>query len=147
MAGRHLVGVSVASIYGGELPFPLCQVAEDCLTSFGQLQADLARHGGRLVLSDLFRPYRLQAELKRRKPRLAAAPLASYHCAGRAMDVALGLVGLDYQVLVAIMAGHHWFPLASGRERWHFQRTRDVGSGGRFASVAEAVRWVGNDAP
>jgi len=142
---KHLARVEVDSIYGGPLPFPLCQVAEDCLESFLQLQADLARAGGRLVLSDLFRPYYLQEELKRRKPRLALAPLRSFHCAGRAMDVTLGAVGLEYPRLREIMAGHHWFPLLSGREPWHFQRTRDVGPGRRFTSVAEAVRWVSND--
>ena len=143
----HLTRVIVASTYGGNLPFPLCQVAEDCLESFRNLQADLKAHGGRLILTDLFRTYRQQEELKRRKPRLANAPLRSYHCAGRAMDVAVGLVGLPYDVLVQIMAGHNWFPLASGREPWHFQRTGDVGPGKRFGTVKDAVKWVGNDKP
>lgn len=113
-------------------------IASDLIQSFVNLVAHLAKEGfPRLVLTGMFRTPKMQEDLKKRKPTLAAKPGTSWHEAGRAMDVDLEeTIGLSllpraqksiaYKKFVALMSGHGWEKLSAVNEptdpeAWHFQ--------------------------
>ncbi|CAM2157375.1 Peptidase M15B domain-containing protein [Pararobbsia alpina] len=132
-----LVNVDIPSIYknaqGAPVPLPkrLAQATPDMANAIGMLAKDLQAHGGRLVLSDLFRSYEMQLQshldyVKGKKTAFSPPPGGSFHEAGRAMDVSLSDLHMSLSNFWDIAKNRGFVPIidtpnASLSEAWHFE--------------------------
>lgn len=134
-----LVPLNILSIYGtngnkyGPLPSRMALCTPDTRNALLAL-SDLVerRHGGRFVLSDLFRSYDMQLQayldyVTKKKKAFSPAPVGSMHESGRAFDISLADLKpvslpkfweLSATVGVVPIIGK---PVASASESWHFE--------------------------
>jgi hypothetical protein len=165
--------VNIPSIYknglGVPVPLPakLAHATPDMVAAIANIAHDLTAHGGRLVLSDLFRSYDMQMQshldyVNGKKKAFSPAPGGSFHEAGRAMDLSLDDLHMPlanfwelakvYRVVPIINS-----PNAGLSEAWHFECRGShqlvidyykAGKGNNFASAyaagaASAILAVG----
>jgi D-alanyl-D-alanine dipeptidase len=111
------------------------------LESFYGIVRDVKAAGGRLVISDMFRPHAMQADLFRRKPHLAARPGKSYHEAGLAFDFDVSAIGISRAAFHAIVLARGWRPIQ--KESWHIEHSyTSLG----YKTLSAAIAAVGNAA-
>lgn len=131
-----LLPVDLLSIYknklGDALPLParMARCTPDTHTALFGIAREVARKGGQLVLSDLFRSYDMQAQshqdyVAKRKKAYSPAPGGSFHEAGRAFDIDLSKIKMPLAAFWAIAAKYGVSPIiaqpkASQSEAWHF---------------------------
>jgi len=136
---KTLAPVIISSIYGGLLPKRMAKLHPDIVDSFYEIVKDVKKAGGKLIVSDMFRPWEVQVDLRKRKPRLANPPGKSYHEAGLAFDFDTGRLGIPMAEFHRIIRKHGWEPIRS--ESWHIQHP--LGTVG-YKTIAEAIKDVGN---
>ncbi len=131
-----LVTTNIVSIYknklGDLLPLPayMAKCTPDMHAAIFDIATDLAQAGGRLILSDLFRSYEMQAQshsdyISGKKKAFSPAPGGSFHEAGRAFDLDLSAIKVSLADFWQIAAAHGVRPIidkpvASKSEAWHF---------------------------
>jgi hypothetical protein len=131
-----LIPIDIISIYknrlGDSLPLPkrMAQSTPDTHTAIFNIATDLAKKGGRLILSDLFRSYDMQAQshqdfIAGRKKAFSPPPGGSFHEAGRAFDLDLSAIKVSLADFWTIAAKHGVNPIIAQpkpkqSEAWHF---------------------------
>jgi hypothetical protein len=131
-----LIPIDIVSIYkntlGDRLPLPkrMAQCTPDTYTAIFSIAADLAKKGGKLILSDLFRSYDMQTQanldyVSGKKKAYSPPPGGSFHEAGRAFDLDLSAIGITLAEFWAIAAPYHVVPIiaqpkSNASEAWHF---------------------------
>lgn len=131
-----LIPIDVISIYknrlGDPLPLParMAQCTPDTHTAIFNIAAELAKRGGRLVLSDLFRSYDMQSQshndyMAGKKKAYSPPPGGSFHEAGRAFDLDLSAIKISLLDFWTIAAGYGVNPIIAKpnsklSEAWHF---------------------------
>lgn len=131
-----LIPINIVSIYknklGDLLPLPtrMALCTPDTHTAIFNIAIELAKKGGRLILSDLFRSYDMQAQshqdyIAGRKKAFSPAPGGSFHEAGRAFDLDLSAIKIPLAEFWAIAAKYGVNPIvaqpkANQSEAWHF---------------------------
>jgi hypothetical protein len=131
-----LIPINIISIYknrlGDLLPLParMAQCTPDTHTAIFNIATDLAKKGGRLILSDLFRSYDMQAQshqdfISGRKKAFSPAPGGSFHEAGRAFDMDLSAIKIQLADFWKIADKYGVSPIISQpkpnvSEAWHF---------------------------
>lgn len=131
-----LVPIDILSIYKNKLkdPLPLpkqmAQCTPDTYTALFNIAGDLAKKGGKLILSDLFRSYDMQAKshqdyIAGRKKAFSPPPGGSFHEAGRAFDLDLSAIKISLEDFWKIAKKYGVFPIISQpkttlSEAWHF---------------------------
>ncbi|SFD99571.1 hypothetical protein SAMN05518672_10481 [Chitinophaga sp. CF118] len=131
-----LIPINVISIYknslGDLLPLPtrMAKCTPDTHTAIINTAMGLAKKGGRLILSDLFRSYDMQAQshqdyISKKKKAFSPPPGGSFHEAGRAFDLDLSAIKISLADFWAIAAKSGIFPIikqpkAGVSESWHF---------------------------
>ncbi|MFZ1677108.1 MAG: hypothetical protein WBP41_06510 [Saprospiraceae bacterium] len=167
-----LISIDINSIYknslGDLLPLPsrMALCTPDTRTGIIQIAKDLARKNGKLILSDLFRSYDMQAQshqdyIAGRKKAFSPPPGGSFHEAGRAFDLDLSALKIELVDFWKIAAKYGIVPIikqpkANQSEAWHFdcrgshQIVYDyyaTGKGNNFnpytASAASAILSIG----
>ena len=125
------------------LPAHMAQLHPDVIDKFYAFVQDVKRAGGKVVISDMFRSWKMQANAHKAKGKLAVPSGTSYHEAGLAFDVALTEIGIPYKTFEGIAKKHGIESGASWKKRepWHFQFSwKKLGC----KSLKEAIRDVGN---
>ena len=132
-----LVSISIASIYtrnGAPVPLParMARCAPDLHGALLALDAEVARRGGALRLSDLFRSAEMQdrahADWKSGRKRAFSPPAGqSLHEAGRAFDLDLAALRMPLPEFWRLAALHGVVPIIgtpcpTSLEAWHFER-------------------------
>ncbi len=132
-----LVPVPIASIYtrnGAPAPLParMAWCAPDLRDALLALDTAVARRGGALRLSDLFRSAEMQdrahADWKSGRKRAFSPPAGqSLHEAGRAFDLDLAALRMPLAEFWRLAAPHGVMPVigtpcATSLEAWHFER-------------------------
>ncbi len=131
-----LISLSIISIYknhlGDQLPLPprMARCTPDTYTAIFNITSELAPNGGRLILSDLFRSYDMQAQsnsdyLSGKKKAFSPPPGGSFHEAGRAFDLDLGAIQIQLSDFWNIAAKYNVLPIIpkpkpNVSEAWHF---------------------------
>ena len=131
-----LLPIDILSIYknkfGDLVPLPkrMAQCTPDMYAAIFNTATDLAKKGGKLILSDLFRSYEMQAQshqdfVSGKKKAFSPAPGGSFHEAGRAFDMDLGAIKIPLADFWKIAAKYGLYPaiaqpVASKSEAWHF---------------------------
>lgn len=131
-----VVPIDIISIYknklGDPLPLPkrMAICTTDTYTALFGIGAEVAKRGGKLILSDLFRSYDMQAQshqdyIAKRKKAFSPPPGGSLHEAGRAFDLDLGAIKIKLEDFWKIAAKYGVFPIISkptpgASEAWHF---------------------------
>lgn len=131
-----LVPISIISIYknklGDRLPLPsrMALCTPDTETAIFKIAVDLAKKGGKLVLSDLFRSYDMQAQshsdfVSKKKKAFSPPPGGSFHEAGRGFDLDLSSIKIPLADFWKLAAKYNVVPIISepkpGKsEAWHF---------------------------
>jgi D-alanyl-D-alanine dipeptidase len=149
-------------------PFPsrMSWLADYAAEPFMKMQERFTKEGLKLVLSDLFRTYAVQADLYKRKPTLAKPPGNSYHEAGAAYDFSVNEFGERLLDAYKIMDEFGWYGLRSVQakidecrnkkitlvdlkktpECWHRQRTKEIGQNVKFpGGITAAIAYIGNN--
>jgi hypothetical protein len=132
-----LVDIQIPSIYknkqGAEVPLPkrLARATPDMAAALASLASDLSKHGGRLVLSDLFRSYEMQLQshldfVNKKKTAFSPPPGGSFHEAGRAMDLSLSDLKMSLEDFWALAKLRGVVPIIKApnskvSEAWHFE--------------------------
>ena len=117
-----LLTTNIISIYknklGDLLPLPsrMAWCTPDTQTALFGIATDLAKKGGKLILSDLFRSYDMQAQshqdfLAKRKKAFSPPPGGSLHEAGRAFDLDLSAIKIKLEDLWKIAVKYGVFPI------------------------------------
>lgn len=133
-----LIPISILSIYknslGDRLPLPnrMAQCTPDTYTAIFKIATALAKKGGKLILSDLFRSYDMQAQshqdfIAKRKKAFSPPPGGSFHEAGRAFDMDLTAIKISLADFWTLAAQYGVFPIIKQpkpnvSEAWHFDR-------------------------
>jgi len=131
-----LLPIDIISIYknrlGDLLPLPIrmAKCTPDTYAAIFNIATELAKRGGRLVLSDLFRSYDMQSQshndyLAGKKKGYSPPPGGSFHEAGRAFDLDLSAIKIPLADFWTIAAGFGVIPIISKpnsrlSEAWHF---------------------------
>lgn len=128
-------GGSLTGFGNGELPTsslcalwgaPSQRLRADAAAAFGELSRAYAGEFGRpMCVTDSYRTYYEQVELKRRKPGLAATPGTSQHGWGLAVDLCDGVENDG-------SAANIWLHNNAGRFRFFHPRWADSGGGGPY---------------
>lgn len=131
-----LISIAWPSIYkkdgkATDLPTRMAKCTPDMKTAIEKAGAALAGKGGRLVLSDLFRSYEMQAAahddfVKGRKKAFSPAPGGSFHEAGRAFDLDLSTLKISLADFWALVKPIGLVPIIDTpdpkkSESWHFE--------------------------
>lgn len=133
-----LIPINILSVYTNKLkdrlPLPerMAKCTPDTYSAIFSIAADVAKKGGKLILSDLFRSYDMQAQSHQdfvagRKKAFSPAPGGSFHEAGRAFDMDLSAIKIPLADFWKIAAKYGVNPIiakpTSGvSESWHFDR-------------------------
>ena len=131
-----LIPIDILSIYknrlGDQVPLPvrMAKCTPDTWNAIICIAGDLAARGGKLILSDLFRSYDMQAQahmdyVSGKKKAYSPPPGGSFHEAGRAFDLDLDALKIPLADFWAIAAGYGVVPIISKpktslSEAWHF---------------------------
>ena len=131
-----LIPISIISIYknqmGDLLPLPtrMAKCTPDTHIAIFNIAKALAKKGGRLILSDLFRSYDMQAQshhdfVSGKKKAFSPPPGGSFHEAGRGLDLDLKALKMPLADFWTIAAKFGMSPIinkptASASEAWHF---------------------------
>ena len=131
-----LIPIDVISIYknklGDPLPLPsrMAQCTPDTYAAIFNIGKDVAKKGGKLVLSDLFRSYDMQAQshqdyISKKKKAFSPPPGGSFHEAGRGFDMDLSTIKISLADFWVIAAKYGVVPIvatpkANQSEAWHF---------------------------
>ena len=131
-----LLPIDVLSIYknklGDRLPLPtrMAVCTPDTYAAIMNIATDVAKKGGKLILSDLFRSYDMQAQshadyVAKRKKAFSPPPGGSFHEAGRAFDLDLSAIKVPLDAFWKIAAKYGVLPIltqpkANMSEAWHF---------------------------
>ncbi len=131
-----LIPINIISIYknrlGDLLPLPsrMAKCTPDTFDAIFKIAHELAEKNGRLILSDLFRSYDMQAQshqdyISGRKKDFSPAPGGSFHEAGRAFDLDLDFIKIPLSEFWVIAAKYGVFPVikqpqSNVSEAWHF---------------------------
>jgi hypothetical protein len=131
-----LIQIDIISIYsnnlGDRLPLPsrMSKCTPDTHTAILNIAKDLSNKGGKLILSDLFRSYDMQAQahndyISGKKKAYSPPPGGSFHEAGRAFDLDLSFIKVSLSEFWSIAAKYNIVPIipepkASFSEAWHF---------------------------
>ena len=131
-----LAPISIISVYknslGDLLPLParMAQCTPDTYTAIMNIAKDLAKKGGKLILSDLFRSYDMQMQshldfVSGKKRAFSPPPGGSFHEAGRAFDLDLDAMKIPLSDLWIIAAKYAVTPIIKQpkpnvSEAWHF---------------------------
>lgn len=117
---------------GDLLPLPprMAKCASDTYNAIFNIATDLALEGGKLILSDLFRTYDMQAQshqdyISGRKKAFSPAPGGSFHEAGRGFDIDLSVLKIPLADFWIIASKYGVKPVISQPksnhlEAWHF---------------------------
>jgi len=130
--------ITIPSIYknrsGQPVPLPkrMAQCTPDMEAALQAVNAELAKVGGRLVLSDMFRTYDMQLQsyldyVSGKKTAYSPPPGGSLHEAGRALDLDLNSLRLGLSDFWELARPFGLFPIidrpiSSMNEAWHFDR-------------------------
>jgi hypothetical protein len=131
-----LLPIDILSIYKNRvddnLPLPsrMANCTPDTYTAIINIASALSKAGGKLVLSDLFRSYDMQAQshqdyLSKKKTAYSPAPGGSFHEAGRAFDLDLKAMKISLADFWEIAAQYGVVPIIQepnkrSSEAWHF---------------------------
>ncbi|MFN3753699.1 hypothetical protein [Flavobacterium sp.] len=131
-----LLTIDIISIYknklGDLLPLPsrMAKCTPDTYVAIFNIATALAKKGGRLILSDLFRSYDMQAQshqdyIAGRKKAFSPPPGGSFHEAGRGFDLDLSAIKIPLADFWTIAAEYGVVPIISlpksnVSEAWHF---------------------------
>jgi hypothetical protein len=131
-----LVPIDIISIYknsqGYPVPLPtrMAKCTPDTFNAIMSISKDLTAAGGKLILSDLFRSYDMQAQAHQdyvsgKKPANSPAPGGSFHEAGRAFDLDLDAMKIKLSDFWKIAEKYGMLPIidqpnTSKNEAWHF---------------------------
>ncbi len=131
-----LVPASIISIYkntlGDSLPLParMGQCTPDTYAAIFNIATALSKKGGKLVLSDLFRSFDMQAQshqdyISKRKKAFSPPPGGSFHEAGRAFDMDLSAMKISLADFWTIADKYGVSPIIkqpkpNASEAWHF---------------------------
>lgn len=131
-----LLPIDIISIYknkiGDRLPLPvrMARCTPDTYTALFGIASDLSKKGGRLILSDLFRSYDMQAQSHQdyasgRKTAFSPPPGGSFHEAGRGFDLDLSAIKIPLADFWKIAAKYGVVPIIAEpkpkqSEAWHF---------------------------
>lgn len=131
-----LIPIDILSIYknklGDLIPLPtrMAQCTPDTHIAIFSIATDLAKKGGKLILSDLFRSYDMQAQSHQdyvagRKKAFSPPPGGSFHEAGRGFDLDLSAIKIPLADFWTIAAKYNVVPIipqpkANVSEAWHF---------------------------
>lgn len=131
-----LVPISIVSIYknslGDNLPLParMAKCTPDMYAAILNIAGELAKQGGRLVLSDLFRSYDMQTQAHNdyasgKKKAFSPPAGGSLHEAGRSFDLDLSAIKIKLADFWTIAARYGVVPIISEpktsiSEAWHF---------------------------
>jgi hypothetical protein len=131
-----LTPISILSVYkntlGDLLPLParMAQCTPDTYTAIMNIAKDLAKKGGKLILSDLFRSYDMQMQshldfISGKKRAFSPPPGGSFHEAGRAFDLDLDAMKISLADFWVIAAKYAVTPIIKQpkpniSEAWHF---------------------------
>ncbi|MEO6715216.1 MAG: M15 family metallopeptidase [Mycobacteriales bacterium] len=134
-ASSGCAGGSLKGYRNGRLPTsalcalwgaPSHRLRADAAAAFGQLSRAYAGEFGRpMCVTDSYRTYYDQVDVKRRKPGLAATPGTSQHGWGLAVDLCDGVEN-------AGSAANSWLHNNAGRFRFFHPRWADSGGGGPY---------------
>ncbi|RPD42794.1 hypothetical protein [Chitinophaga barathri] len=132
-----LIPINIISIYknklGDLLPLPvrMAKCTPDTHTAIFNTAAALAKKGGRLILSDLFRSYDMQAQshqdfISGKKKAFSPPPGGSFHESGRGFDMDLKAMKIKLADFWSIAAKFGIVPIISEpkptkSEAWHFE--------------------------
>ncbi|SAL85987.1 hypothetical protein AWB68_07869 [Caballeronia choica] len=132
-----LVEIHIPSIYIDKqntpvsLPKKLAHATPDMAAAIAGLANDVAAHGGKLVLSDLFRSYEMQLQshldyVNGKKKAFSPTPGGSFHEAGRAMDISLSDLKMNLGAFWNLAKNWGVVPIvatpnSSLSEAWHFE--------------------------
>jgi hypothetical protein len=148
-AGVQPAPVGLAGFRNGELPDSLLvpvagiRLEPEAAAAFAELLAAARRDGASVVVTDGYRPYVEQVDVKRRKGWLAATPGTSVHGWGRAIDVHLGRTDLAWLHAHAPTFG--WVnpawaqPGGSKPEPWHWEYVGAAQPDGRLTDETPAA--------
>lgn len=128
--------IDIISIYknsfGDCVPLPsrMALCTSDTYTAISNISAAVSEKGGKLILSDLFRSYDMQAQshqdyISGRKKAFSPPPGGSFHEAGRAFDIDLDSIKIKLSEFWAIAAQFGVQPIIKEpkinvSEAWHF---------------------------
>lgn len=131
-----LIPIDIISIYknslGDQVPLPtrMAKCTPDTYTAVMNTAIALQKKGGRLILSDMFRSYDMQAQshqdyISKKKKAYSPPPGGSFHEAGRAFDLDLSAIKVKLADFWTIAAKFGIFPIISEpkpgvSESWHF---------------------------
>ena len=167
-----LAPISIISVYknslGDLLPLParMAQCTPDTYTAVMNIAKDLAKKGGKLILSDLFRSYDMQMQshldfVSGKKRAFSPPPGGRFHEAGRAFDLDLDAMKIPLSDLWIIAAKYAVTPIIKQpkpnvSEAWHFDcrgshqivyEYYESGKGNNFkpytAAAASAILAIG----
>lgn len=132
-----LIPIDIVSIYknrlGDLLPLPtrMAICTPDTYTAIFDVAAALADRGGRLILSDLYRSYDMQAQahhdyVSGKKSAYSPPPGGSFHEAGRAFDLDLSALKITLADFWKLAKKFNVVPIidqpkSSLSEAWHFE--------------------------
>lgn len=131
-----LIPIDIISCYvtkfGDRIPLParMARCTPDTYTAIVNTAASVADRGGKLVLSDLFRSYDMQAQshqdyVSGRKKAFSPPPGGSFHEAGRGLDIDLEALKISLADFWQIAEQHGLKPIIATpnenqSEAWHF---------------------------
>lgn len=131
-----LIQTDIISIYknkmGDLLPVParMAKCTPDTHKAIFAIATEVAKKGGRLILSDLFRSYDMQFQAhldytSKKKKAFSPPPGGSFHEAGRAFDIDLSAIKISLEDFWKIAAKYGVSPVISKpkttlSEAWHF---------------------------
>lgn len=129
--------IDIISIYKNKLgdlvllPPRMAKCTPDTSTSIYNIATDLAKKGGKLILSDLFRSYDMQTQAHNdytsgKKKAFSPPPGGSFHESGRAFDLNLSAIKVTLAEFWEIAKKYGVTPIISEpkstkSEAWHFE--------------------------
>lgn len=131
-----LLPIEIISIYKNELgdrkllPGRMAKCTPDTYQAILNTAKALEKVGGKLVLSDLFRSYDMQAQSHKdyasgKKNAFSPPPGGSFHEAGRAFDLDLGAMKISLKDFWVIAKANGLYPIIEKADKnlseaWHF---------------------------
>lgn len=148
MPYKDLVPVKVWSIYRDKdgnrklAPDWMAQMHKSVAHGFEAMRNEIKRRGGMLVITDVFRPWAVQEEAYKEKPKLALNPrVGSYHMAGLAFDALMNEKYLTMSIAEFKTFVKNYGFTGIKKENWHYQAAQ-LPDG--YKSIIDVIKAVGN---